>query len=456
VATPAGLTDLLLDQSATLLAKAERFQRIAEERHDRHGMISGCDMPGFGDLSSCQTRDDDNNGLWTSLMTVAMYMKHAVTGVAGDADAASRWFDGMVLLNNVTGKRGLMGRSCCAPDTFNKTCAKGTWIHDNEKWHPSANKDYEGWWWKGDTSSDEVVGHMFAMSVVSWLSPKPEERALARSLLLDIVGGIVDHDFELIDVTGNATTWGRWAPQYVNAYRGFSDERGLQSLQILAYLSAAKNVSATAADAAKFDAAFETLTNATNQYHWNTLNQKILAPCDDNYSDDELAWLPLFTWLFMAPADPADKTRSGRRAIVLQSLERSWDLIASERSALWSTIYYASIVEEKQAAAKGTVRENVLWNLQTGADELIDWPNDNGERQDIVYEATATRFNVPHIESLKSRPPLPANERRQYRWNANPYVVGPPGGAGTTEGDPGAWLLPYWMGRWSGVLDAKD
>ena len=145
-----------------------------------------------------------------------------------------------------------------------------------------------------------------------------------------------------------------------------------------------------------------------------------------------------------------------RWSLLLQSLERSWDLIASERSALWSTIYYASIVEEKQAAAKGTVRENVLWNLQTWADELIDWPNDNGERQDIVYEATATRFNVPHIESLKSRPPLPANERRQYRWNANPYVVGPPGGAGTTEGDPGAWLLPYWMGRWSGVLDAKD
>ena len=65
VATAAGLTDLVLNSSATLLDKAERFQRIAEERHDRHGMISGCGMPSFGDISSCQTRDGDNNGLWT-------------------------------------------------------------------------------------------------------------------------------------------------------------------------------------------------------------------------------------------------------------------------------------------------------------------------------------------------------------------------------------------------------
>ena len=179
-----------------------------------------------------------------------------------------------------------------------------------------------------------------------------------------------------------------------------------------------------------------------------------------------MAWLPLFTWLFMSPADPGDKTRSTRRAIVLQSLERSWGLIKSERSALWSTIYYALTVgkgkaektekTDMQAEVKGIVRENVLWNLQTWADELIDWPNDNDERKDILYENTQTRFNVPHIESLKSRPPLPTNERRQYRWNANPYVVGPPGGAGTTEGDPGAWLLPYWMGRWSGVLNGED
>ena len=52
----------------------------------------------------------------------------------------------------------LMGRSCCSPSTFNKTCGGHT--HDNEQWHESINPNYSGWWWKGDTSSDEVAGKL--------------------------------------------------------------------------------------------------------------------------------------------------------------------------------------------------------------------------------------------------------------------------------------------------------
>ena len=51
-----------------------------------------------------------------------------------------------------------MGRSCCSPSTFNKTCGGHT--HDNEQWHESINPNYQGWWWKGDTSSDEVAGKL--------------------------------------------------------------------------------------------------------------------------------------------------------------------------------------------------------------------------------------------------------------------------------------------------------
>ena len=461
-----GLIDFRITTS-TLLDRALQFQTIAEERHNRHGMISGCDMKSYGDVSSdCVSHSDDNNGLWTSLQVVAMYMKYNVTGDTKDADSASIWFQGIQLLNNVTGVTGLMGRSCCSPLTFNKTCGGHT--HDAEHWHPSTNPNYVGWWWKGDTSSDEVAGHMFALSVVNKLSPKFHERELAKELLLNIVGGIVKHDYELIDITGNATTWGRWSPQYVNDFRGYSDERGLQSLQILSYLSAATNMTSNdpaGSASMMYQHAFSELTNATNQYHWNVLNQKIQAPDDNNYSDDELAWLPYFTWFFTSPSDGGGVSSSSSssspvtslgRKIGLQSLKTSWKLIASERSALWSAIYYASIDAVDQRVVKKEIRSNILWNLQTWSNDLIDWPNDNSKRNDVIYESTETRFNVPHIESLKSRPPFPVNERRQYRWNANPYVMDPPGGTGMTEGDPGAWLLPYWMGRWSGVLSASD
>ena len=43
-------------------------------------------------------------------------------------------------------------------------------------------------------------------------------------------------------------------------------------------------------------------------------------------------------------------------------------------------------------------------------------------------------------------------ERNQQRWNANPYVLD--GGSGMNECDPGAWLLPYWMGVYHGLIRA--
>ena len=55
------------------------------------------------------------------------------------------------------------------------------------------------------------------------------------------------------------------------------------------------------------------------------------------------------------------------------------------------------------------------------------------------------------FDSFHDASPLPASERRQYRWNADPYDV-TDGGDGLSEGDPGAWLLPYWMARHHGII----
>ena len=41
---------------------------------------------------------------------------------------------------------------------------ENTTVDDQEAWHESSAEP--GWKWKGDTSSDEVVGHMFAYPLV--------------------------------------------------------------------------------------------------------------------------------------------------------------------------------------------------------------------------------------------------------------------------------------------------
>ena len=54
---------------------------------------------------------------------VAEYLRYVVTGDKDALRTGTRFFEGMVLLNEVTGKKGLMARSACAPDEKGKTCA---------------------------------------------------------------------------------------------------------------------------------------------------------------------------------------------------------------------------------------------------------------------------------------------------------------------------------------------
>ena len=101
-------------------------------------------------------------------------------------------------------------------------------------------EQYAGWIWKTDTSSDEIVGHLFGLSVAVYLSPLSAERSLASRLLTDLVKGIVANGYTLRDpTTSEPTTWGHWDPPTVNGDRRVSDGRGLASLQMLALLAGA-------------------------------------------------------------------------------------------------------------------------------------------------------------------------------------------------------------------------
>ena len=190
----------------TLAAKAEHYESILT-RHIRHGMVSDCTLKHYGNASSCVNGPSDNNGLWTSLLVVAEAYKYALSPSKQQLERVEQVFAGMKLLVDVTGVKGLMARSAVSPDEP---------VPSGGTWHNSTNPDYEGWLWKGDASSDEVVGHMFAYPVIMAAMPNSTIATQARQLFEDIVTYIVKNDFVLIDVTGNHTRWGVWAPQYLN------------------------------------------------------------------------------------------------------------------------------------------------------------------------------------------------------------------------------------------------
>eukprot|EP00048_Salpingoeca_helianthica_P016190 m.230913 g.230913 ORF g.230913 m.230913 type:complete len:790 (-) comp18190_c0_seq1:367-2736(-) len=421
VLTDGGLS-ILETQMWTLARKAAHYEDILLKRHDRVGLVSGCDMASFGDLSSCTCHDDDNNGLWTSVVVAAEAFRFAVTGDPDARDAALHFFGGLQLLNAISGIPGLMARSATRPGEQ----------HGDGHWYNSTVSQYRGWQWKGDTSSDEVVGHMFAIPLVSRLLYSPPVNP-ARTIVENIMSYIVKNNYYLIDVTGQHTLWGVWNPKEINYGRNYSDEHGVNSLQMLAYLLQVQYL--TNDPTGIFSAAYRDLTSPTNHYATNTINAKIESPDDDNYSDDELTFLPYYT-LFTAAAGPDD-------SVLRSGLQRTWRAVRSLRSNLWNAIY---IAVDGTSAEQSDV-DSIAWNLRTWPLEMISWPVRNSHRRDLRFDIDADRFGKLNGDSVRV---LPANERLQERWNGNPHDLD--GGNGLTETDPGAWLLPYWLARYHGLI----
>eukprot|EP00043_Microstomoeca_roanoka_P019783 m.229726 g.229726 ORF g.229726 m.229726 type:complete len:770 (-) comp17056_c4_seq1:240-2549(-) len=427
VVTDGGLV-VLEWQWWTLANKADHYETILD-RHLRHGMVSDCNLQSFGNASSCTNGPSDNNGLWTSLLVVAEAYKYALSPNDQQHDRVRQVFDGMKLLVDITGVPGLMGRSAVSPSEP---------IPSGGVWHNSTNPNYSGWLWKGDASSDEVVGHMFAYPAVVASMPNTTEAEEALSLLEDIVSGIIRHGYLLIDVTGNHTEWGVWAPDYLNQDRSWSDERGLNAMQILAYVAALTAYSPNPDLQQLGKNAYAELTNMTNQYHKNMVNLKIESPDDNNYSDDELTFLPYYT--FFGAVERASFFDSPELHL---SFERTWSAVRQLRSAAWISMYIARGGQNYDDFDL----DSLLWNLRTWPLELIDWPVKNSDRRDIFIDSEEDRSGQQGGDSLRV---LPANERPQLRWNSNPHDLD--GGSGFSEGDPGAWLWPYWIARYHGII----
>ncbi|MDP8242612.1 MAG: hypothetical protein P9L94_00915 [Candidatus Hinthialibacter antarcticus] len=400
----------------TLSQKAEHFQAQVYPRHDRYGLVAGVSLKEPGNLDSYIQRSDDNDGLWTAMYLASQCFRYAVTNDPQVKERAWKHFEAMERLETITGVPGFPARSFMKKEDYDDSIGG--------EWHPSADGE---WMWKGDTSSDEIVGHMFVYPLVYDLLAETEaEKAQVRGLVSRIMSHIVDNGYSLIDVDGKPTRWGVWAPEKLNDDPAWAFERGLNSLQMVSFLSAAYHVT----EDAKFRDALQQLLS-THGYANNTINQKITLPYEDNHSDDELAYLPYYT-LFQT--NPAERYQP----IFDASLERAWQHVQQHKSSLWAII--TSVCFEPRRM------DDALWSLREWPLGSIDWPVPAAHRLDVTLDRYPDRFGKPQIAQL-----LPPDERILQRWNGNPYRV--EGGAGTYALDPGAWLLPYWMARYHGLID---
>ncbi|MGH9311518.1 MAG: hypothetical protein ACRD1U_19220 [Vicinamibacterales bacterium] len=266
----------------TLTEKSRAFVERIQARHNRWGLTADSQLRVPGDLSTNQMASSDNDGLWTAMYVAAEAFRFSVTGEADAREHARRGMQALMRLESITGVPGFPARS------FIKV-GEDVQPKDGE-WHDTPDK---AWRWKGDTSSDEIVGHYFVYPIYTELVASEEEKPALRGVIDRITNHILDNDFELIDLDGQRTRWGWWGPA---AIWEDADETGLRALHLVSHLRVALHMTANAAYRKRYQSIYDDLVR-THRYHLLTRNQKIMVPGSINHSDDELAFLSFYPLL---------------------------------------------------------------------------------------------------------------------------------------------------------------
>ena len=420
IATPQGISQIK-QVEMSLEQKADSLELITELRHQRRGLINHSKLRTPGDLSTSFMENEDNDGLWTSCYLAAQCFRYGTTKSSDARLIAIRTFEALERLETVTGISGYPARSYA----LSTDMIKESRSPHPKKWHPSPDGK---WQWLDDTSSDEIVGHVFSIGLFHDLVADDSLKERAKKLIERIMTHIVDNNFHLIDFDGKPTRWGIWSPDSLNHSKNWMFERGLNSLQILSNLKTAIHLTGNPA----FEKAYQDLIEK-HGYAKNAVQAKIHGLFETSHSDDILNFFPYYNLLRYSENDK-------NLPLYEQSLARSWQIVRSDQMPVWNVI--ASILLKKDCDIQIARKE-----LEEYPIDLVNWTMENSHRWDLQIEKGVDRF-----QNMQSTRPVPTPEANVWRWNTNPRQLNV-GLQGLQEEDGSYFLLAYWMGRYHGLWE---
>ncbi|HVV70503.1 MAG TPA: hypothetical protein VHI52_03230, partial [Verrucomicrobiae bacterium] len=232
VATEAGL-GIIRYQPFTLAKKAAYYEQHLEAwGQKRLGLVHKLE---WDDTEKQFVREaGDNDGGYSSYYLGAESYRYAVTRAPEARREATNTFHALRWLEALTGIPGFPARSVWVKGEIGHKSSGGSGGYPAE-WHDSADGRFE---WKGDTSSDELCGHFYAVGLFLDLAAQGEEAAQAKTHLARMASHLIDHQWKLVDLDGKPTRWGRWDPEYFLTDEGRYD-RSLQAVELLSFIRTA-------------------------------------------------------------------------------------------------------------------------------------------------------------------------------------------------------------------------
>ncbi len=459
-------------KTMTLAEKADFYEEEMEKyiRRTPFGYVSEVSLEKPGDKSKIIYHDSDNDGLWTSMYGAGECFAYAATKDPRAKDRAKRAFEALRFLQKVTQgcdyapPKGYVARTILptsGPDPNvgrierdRKEQATGDylWKVYEPRWPKSADGK---WYWKSDTSSDELDGHYFFYPLYYDLVADTDgEKERVREVVRDLTDHLLNHNYALVDHDGTPTRWAVYSPEALNGNPDWWNERGLKSLSMLAYLAVAEHMTGDP----KYAAASRELIDK-HHYDTNAMVSKIQQGFGSgNQSDDEMAFMSFYS-LLRYSKDEALKER------IRFSFYMAWMLEEKEMNPFFNFAYAVHGLGATTTNPWGTFPldpwdgwlEDALATLKGFPLDRCNWALQNSHRIDILPLSRA-QSKDPYEPGLPGRgyrvngKVLPVEERHFNHWNTDPWALDY-GGDGRQLASGTVFLLPYYMGLYHGFIE---
>lgn len=427
VSHPVNISDLDSAQAgfgqqdlSILFEKAMQLESLIQKRHlTPEGLLA------YG-ISLASPDSDEVTGMaysdmaiWSGCYVAAQAFRYAVTDDPLALAQVQRSVRGLHLLQDVTGKKGLLARGVKRWDE--------TSPETGPEWHRGVAPfmDYQ---WLGDVSVDQMNGVIFGYAVAFDLIGDAVLKESIAHYVKAIADHLIDHGLTIQDVDGKPTKHG-------DLTAGLFSEP-LNALIALAVMKSAYHVSGDK----KYQHRYLGLVYEEG-YHKRAIRAR--DPWWENFtgvnhSDNNLAFLAYYT-LLLHENDPA------LLKYYWKSLDRAWNVVRDEGNPLFTFIYHALSTDNRHdvQALHQAVETLRLFPVERRNFRVV-----NSRRQDICISFRRDRFG-----RKQACEPVPIDRRPSddFEWKENPYRLDG-GGEGNLEFSGVDYLLPYWMGRYHGFI----
>lgn len=434
IATSKGVS-AIKKKEMTLAQKQDYFYDVLMKRHIREPWIAGqCHLNVPGDVNSWQPEDDDNDGEYTGNYLAMESFRYAATKSEDAHIKANKAFDFLKLLQEVTSTDGFFARTI-VPISW------GERVHDNNQVYTEKSRAEElvkdprykpvevrwrkskdgKWLWKGDTSSDEMCGHMMGYFFYYELVADDAEKEIIRRHIARIVDYLVANNFNFNDIDGTHTHWAVWSPQNLNHDPEWRPDQSQNSMEMLTFLKLAYYV---------------TKDKKYQQQYLRLINDEHYLANMDNIVNQNPAWFIYFdatlqTYLYpiLLHCEDDPKLLSFYKA----HLEKWMKKRIGDKNPLINFFYcYDRNKKVELPSSIEFLRDTPL--------DLVSWTIDHTKREDVHL------VHTPVLDDLQVNELPPASIRTAVRWDKNPWAA--VDGYPDMEREPVFWLLPYWMGRY--------